>query len=151
MRIRGALGLFGALLVLTMTLAACGGDEGDGGDGGRSPLPTCTGDAVADTGLPADFPVPADVTFTATTTAGPSTVVDGFATDTVDHLWNEWKDTLDQAGYTELFSENEAPNDAEISYETADGTSTGQIALRNDCGGGDTIAVHVTDRPASTS
>jgi hypothetical protein len=153
MRNRGVLGLLGALVVLSMTLAACGGNEGDGdgGERGRSPLPTCTGDPVGDAGLPADFPVPADVTFTATSTAGPSTIVDGFATDTVDHLWTEWKDVLDQAGYTELFSENEAPDDAEISYESADGSSTGQVALRNDCGGGDTIAVHVTDRPASTS
>jgi hypothetical protein len=148
MRHRGVLGLFAALLGLATTLAACGGDEGDGGEPEVSPLATCTGDPIADTGLPADFPIPGDVTFTATKEAGPSTFVDGYATDTVDHLWTEWKRMLDAAGYSELFSENEAPDDAEISYESADGKSTGQVALRNQCGGGDTIAVHVTDRPA---
>ena len=146
MRIRPLLGITALFVVLATTMAACGGDEEPESEG--TLLPTCSGEALADTGLPADFPVPADVTFVAQTTAGPSNVVDGFATDTVDHLYGEWKDALEQTNYTILFDENEAPDDAEISYETPDETSTGQIAMRNECGGGDKIAVHVTDRPA---
>ena len=135
-----------ALLVFgVFGLAAC--SSGGGEEGGEA-LPTCEGSAVSNTGLPDDFPVPADVTFTETTTAGPSTVVDGFATDDVEHLYEEWKEILEQVDYTILFDESEAPDDAEISYKSADESSTGQIALRNECGGGEKIAVHVTDRPA---
>ena len=150
MRTRPLFGLTAVLVVLAVTFAACGGDKDKEpqDSAGATVLPTCSGDPLGETGLPAEFPVPADVTLVAKTTAGPSTVVDGFATDSVDHLWGEWKDVLGQANYTILFDENEAPDDAEISYSSADESSTGQIALRNECGGGDKIAVHVTDRPA---
>jgi hypothetical protein len=156
MRHRPVYALAGCLVALAMVFAACGGNDGDGGneptnETNGTVLPTCSGDALADTGLLTDFPVPADVTFVEQSTAGPSNVVDGFATDDVDHLWGEWKDVLEQAKYSILFAENEAPDDAEISYESPDKSSTGQIALRNECGGGDKIAVHVTDRPGEAA
>jgi hypothetical protein len=141
------------LAVVALALSACGGEKnettGTPTPGGPSPSPTglatCDGSPLADTGLPSDFPVPDAVTFVATATLGPSQVVDGFATEEVEGLYNEWKDIFDQVDYKVLFSEVEAPNDAEISYEGP--TTTGQVALRNDCGGAGKIAIHVTSRP----
>jgi hypothetical protein len=130
----------GVMAIAVLALSACGG-----GDDKGTEAVGCDGDAVADTGLPADLPVPGAVTFTKATPAGPSQVVDGFATEEVEGMWNEWKEMLDAAGYTVLFSEEEAPDDAEISYKGPE--TTGQIALRNDCGGNGKIAVHVTSRP----
>jgi hypothetical protein len=146
MKIRPLLGFTLLLAVLGTTLAACGGDSEPEPEG--TVLPTCSGEALADTGLAADFPIPEGVTFVAQTTAGPSNVLDGFADDTVDHLFGAWKDAFEQANYAILFDENEAPDDAEISYRSPDETREGQVALRNECGGGDKIAVHMTDRPA---
>jgi len=146
-----------AVALMALTLAACGGgggekatetDTGAAGGGGASPLATCSGAAVADTGLPADFPVPDGVTFTATFTAGPTTIVDGFGEGDVAGFLSSWKDAVDTAGYTVLSTDDEAPSDAEINYASADGSTGGQIALRDQCGGGGTIAVHVTNRPA---
>jgi hypothetical protein len=137
----------GTLVIAVLALSACGGGGG-GTEASGSPLPTCSGSPVANTGLPSDFPVPEAVTFTKASTLGPSRVADGFATETVEKMYNEWKDIMGQVHYTILLSEAEIPNDAEISYKTADGKNTGQVALRNDCGGGDKIAVHVTNRPA---
>jgi hypothetical protein len=142
------------LALVALALSACGGGKNETAvtpSTPRAPSPsptglsTCDGSPLADTGLPSDFPVPDAVTFVASSTLGPSQVVDGFATGDVESLYNEWKDMFDQMHYKILFSEVEAPNDAEISYE---GPSTsGQVALRNDCGGGGRIAIHVVSRP----
>jgi hypothetical protein len=133
----------GVMAIAVLALSACGGGS-DGGDNGAEAV-GCNGSAVSDTGLPADFPVPGAVTFTKASSAGPSQVVDGFATEEVEGMWNEWKEMLDAASYDVLFSEEVAPDDAEISYKGPE--TTGQIALRNDCGGNGKIAVHVTSRP----
>jgi hypothetical protein len=140
------------LAVVALALSACGGGDNKTGSTPTSPnipsstpLATCEGTAVAETGLPADFPVPDAVTFTKSSVAGPSQVLDGFATEGLEGMYNEWKEMFAETDYDVLFSEVEAPNDAEISYEGP--TTTGQVALRNDCGGGDKIAVHVTSRP----
>jgi hypothetical protein len=150
MRNRHASALAGVLVVLALALTACGGGGTDknGAKGSPAGDATCAGAAITDAGLPKDFPLPADVTLVKTAPAGPSKIVDGYATDDVEHLYNEWKDILGQVQYTIAFNEVEAPNDAEISYMSADGSSTGQIALRNECGGGGTIWVHITNRPA---
>jgi hypothetical protein len=137
-----------AVAMLGMSACSSGNGSGDtnGPSGAGSPSATCTGSAVVNTGLPSDFPVLDAVTITKVTTAGPSKVLDGFATENVDHLYKEWKDALGQVkSYSILFSENQAPDDAEISFRGK--TTTGQIALRNDCGGGDMIAVQITSRP----
>ena len=143
-----------AAVLLALVVAACGGGGGgepsvtDTDQGGQSPLATCSGSAIAETGLPSDFPVPDGVTFTATLKAGPTTIVDGFGEGDVAGFLSSWTDAVKAAGYTVLGTDDEAPSDAEINYESADGTTSGQIALRDQCGGGGKIAVHVTNRPA---
>ena len=151
MRKRG-LGGIALLMASVLMFAACSSGDKEKDNGGSTEpsgnaLSTCEGSAIGNTGLPSDFPVPDAVTFTKRSKLGPSTVVDGFADEELEGMYSEWKDILGQVKYTILFSEEEPPNDAEISYKSADGSSTGQIALRNECGEGK-IAVHVTDRPA---
>jgi len=136
--------------LLMLTLAACGGDKDTDADRespGASPLATCSGPATANTGLPADFPVPDGVTFTAKSTAASTIFLDGFASGDVAGVLKGWTDAVNSAGYTVLSTDDEAPSDAEINYESADKSTSGQIAMRDQCGGGGTIAVHVTNRP----
>ncbi len=151
MRNRHLHAVVAVLAAVTLALAACGGEKDEGKDADAdatgSPLATCAGPAVATTGLPADFPVPSGVTFTATATAGPSKIADGFAKGDVQSVYDAWKQAFDQAKYTLTSTDFEAPNDAELNFASADGTTSGQVAMRNQCGGGGTIAVHVIDRP----
>jgi hypothetical protein len=149
MRNRHLRALGGAVVVVALALTACGGGkkDADASPFGSSPDPTCTGTAIADTGLPADFPLPTGVTLVQSIAAGPSKILKGYVKSDVDTMYKEWKGLVGKANYTILFSENEAPGDAEINYKSADGTSSGQIALRNICGGGDTIGVNITSRP----
>ena len=143
---------FAVLAALTLALAACGGGGEKGQDTDQpspraSALATCTGPAITDTGLPADFPVPDGVTFTAKNTAADTVFLDGFAPGDVGGMLKTWTDAVNGAGYTVLSTDDETPSDAEINYESADKTTSGQIAMRDDCGGGGTIAIHVTNRP----
>jgi hypothetical protein len=72
-------------------------------------------------------------------------VVDGYWTAGLDEAYKEFKDQVDRAGYTVLFTEKEE-HDAEISYKGSG--RTGQIALRDNCTEDDTTRVHITNRPA---
>src|SRR3954451_23232296 len=143
MRNRHVLAAAAAVVLLALVFAACSGRGGDGeptatgtSQGGPSPLATCSGPAIADAGLPADFPVPDGVTFTATLVAGPTTIVDGYGEGDVGGFLSSWTDAVKAAGYTVLSTDDEAPSDAEINYASADGTTSGQIAMRDQCGGG---------------
>ena len=153
MRNRHLLAIVAVLVAMTLALAACGGEKDEGKDGDAdggstaSPLATCSGPAIPKTGLPADFPVPSGVTFTKTATAGPSVIVDGFASGDVANVYKVWKAAVATAKYTLTHTDFEAPNDAELNFASADGKTNGQVAMRNDCGGNGTIAIHVVDRP----
>ena len=57
---------------------------------------------------------------------------------------DEYVKEFEAAGYKVLFEELE-DHDSEVSWQ-GEGR-TGQVALRNDCGG-DKIYVHITNRPA---
>lgn len=135
--------LAGALVLAAVLLAAgCGGGGDEESEGART---ACKGGtAITDTGLPAAFPVPGELTFTQTRKDGPTTVVDGYWTAGLDEAYDEFKDQVEQAGYDVVFSEKEE-DDAEISYKGSG--RTGQIALREDCSEDDTTRVHITNRP----
>jgi hypothetical protein len=137
-----ALGVVGALLVFP----ACGGDK-DAESGGETVA--CDGtplspDAIK---LPADFPIPNEVTLTSSTKTGPSQVVNGYFEGDLEAAYHGFKDAFEGAGYTVLFDELE-DQDSEVSYKTADGGSTGQVALRSDCEETGRTDVHITNRPA---
>jgi hypothetical protein len=131
-------------LVIALVGASCGGDKkGEASEGAKI---ACKGPAASQpTGLPAAFPVPGELTFTQVRKDGPTNVVDGYWTAGIDEAYKEFKDQVEQAGYTILFDEQEE-HDAEISYKGAG--RTGQIALRDDCSESDTTRVHITSRPA---
>jgi hypothetical protein len=133
------------LTALALGLAACGGggSESDkkSAEGGTV---KCEGSSVSNTGLPSSFPDVDGVTFTKTSKAGPSQVVDGYYEGELRDAYDSYKSAFDSAGYKILFDEIE-DHDSEISYDG--GGRTGQVALREDCEESGRIAVHVTSRP----
>jgi len=136
---------FGLIVGATVLVAAgCGGGGNkESEEGGAS---ACRAAATtAATGFPAGFPKPGELTITAAHRDGPTRVIEGYWASGLDEAYNEYKDQVDEAGYTVLFTEKEE-HDAEISYK-GEGRS-GQIALRDDCSESDTTRVHITSRPA---
>ena len=131
-----------ALLVLALLAAGCGGGGKEESEGTKS---ACKAAATNDkTSLPASFPQPGEVTYTAVRQDGPTEVVEGYWAAGIDEAYKEYKDQFEASGLTILFDEKEE-HDAEISWK-GDGR-TGQIALRDDCTESDTTRVHITNRP----
>jgi hypothetical protein len=137
------------LVVGVLSLSACSGgdDENKNNEGGGTE--SCEGAALGadELKLPADFPIPGEAILTDASAAGPSQVVEGYYEADLESAYNEWKEALEDAGYSILFDEIEE-NDSEISYKSADETSTGQIALRSECEEAGRTLVHITNRPA---
>ena len=136
------------LLGLGVAIAAAGCGKAEKSSSGETEgsKVACKAPATSQpTGLPAAFPVPGELTFTEVRKDGPTNVVDGYWTAGIDEAYKEFKDQVEQAGYTILFDEKEE-HDAEISYKASG--RTGQIALRDDCSEADTTRVHITNRPA---
>ena len=144
--------LIGTLLLALVAggLAGCGGkseaekEREREAKSGRGTV-TCAGKAMSgETGLPADFPDVEGITFVKASEAGPSHVVEGYAEKGLKEVYDSYKSSFDDAGYTILFDEIEE-DDAEISYKTKDESSEGQVALRS-CDE-DKTSVHITNRP----
>ena len=137
-----------ALTIGLLLLSGCGGDEGDGESALQGTL-ACDGAPLnsSEIKLPADFPIPSAAVFTSSETAGPSSVTEGFFEGSVQTAYAEWKEAIADADYDILFDELEE-FDSEISYKSADGDTTGQIAMRAECKDADKIFVHITNRPA---
>ena len=133
-----------AVTAIALLAAGCGGGGGkEESEGNKS---ACREPATnAATGFPAGFPRPGELTITSAHRDGPTRVIDGYWAAGLDEAYREYKDEIDRATYTVLFTEKEE-HDAEISYK-GDGRS-GQIALRDDCSESDTTRVHITSRPA---
>jgi hypothetical protein len=131
-----------AAITIGLLAAGCGGEEKNAEPGKKDCRIAATSEP---TGLPADFPVPGELTFTSVEKTGPTIVVDGYWDSDLDEAYGEFKDQVEAAGYTILFTEKEE-DDAEISYKGAG--RSGQIALREDCNEDATTAVHITSRPA---
>jgi hypothetical protein len=140
------------VVVLTASVAGCGKSEAEkeaeAGKSGEGTV-TCTGDALSDaTGLPAGFPQLDGVTYVKAEDSGPTRVVDGYSDESIEGLYNEYKDRFAEAQYKVLFSElEEDRGDSEVSYKSKDGTTTGIVALRASCDNGN-VSVHITARPA---
>ena len=135
--------------VAALAIAGCGSSkketDTDAAQSGRGTV-TCSGTATTDpTGLPADFPTIDGVIYTKVSTDGPSQVVDGYADKSLGDLYDAYKSAFESGGYTILFSEKEE-DDAEVSYQTGDKASQGQVALRS-CDE-DKTSIHITNRPS---
>ncbi|MCW2963146.1 MAG: hypothetical protein JWO17_398, partial [Actinomycetia bacterium] len=103
------------------------------------------------TGLPAGFPQPDAVTYVNATKSGPTIVVDGYSTESLEGMYVEYKDRVNEAGYKVEFSEVEKDRgDSEVAYKTPGKNSTeGIVALRGgkSCANGN-VSVHITNRPS---
>jgi hypothetical protein len=140
--------VLGALAALAFLVAGCGGgDKQDETDTQASPqaLAACTGSPLKATPkLPPSFPMVENTTLTRQSTEGPTELVEGYWEGDVKEAHDEYLKELKAAGYKVLFEELE-DHDSEVSW-SGEGRS-GQVALRDDCGGGK-IYVHITNRPA---
>jgi len=140
--------VLGVLAALAFLVAGCGGgNKKDETDTEANPqaISACNGMALTGTPkLPPSFPMVENTTFTRQSTEGPTNLVEGYWKGDLKEAHDEYLKELKAAGYKILFEELE-DHDSEVSW-SGEGR-TGQVALRDDCGGGK-IYVHVTNRPA---
>lgn len=142
----------GAVVALLATAACSGEDEP------RAPTspPTtvtvqratvkCAGGPV-DGELPAGFPKPSGVSYTKSTQAGPSTIVDGYFTGTLRQAYLAYRQAVSGApSYDVIFDEIEA-RDSEVAYIGGPPERSGVVALRDNCEQPGRISVHITNRP----
>jgi hypothetical protein len=137
-----------ALAALAFGVAGCGGG-GDKNSESEAPNPqakaACDGSALSGTpNLPASFPMVEETTLTKQSKQGPTDVVEGYWKGDLKEAHDEYVKEFNAAGYKVLFEELE-DHDSEVSWQ-GEGR-TGQVALRDECGGGK-IYVHITNRPA---
>ena len=134
------------LMLFGLALAGCGGksESEEEGERGEAFGPICElSQLTGETGLPADFPLPGDVTFVKAEDAGPSRIVEGFAEGELESVYDEWHSAFEDSDYDITFDERE-DHDAEISFEG--GGQSGQVKLADECGDGK-IYARVTSRP----
>ena len=124
-----------------IAFTACGDSEGAGGKTCASPPASI---AAPSSGVPADFPKPTGVMYTHAQTAGPSTIVTGYADTDLTSVFNSYVSALGTAPYGLTKKEHDA-HDAEVTF-TGSGT-TGQVRLGEACKG--RTSVKVTVRPSS--
>ena len=138
------------LFVLAVTMLAAAGCGGGGNEEESEPAnpqakAACEGSPLSGKPkLPASFPMVENTTLTKQSTQGPTEVVEGYWEGDLEEAHDEYVKEFEAAGYKVLFEEVEE-HDSEVSW-SGEGR-TGQVALRDDCGG-DKIYVHITNRPA---
>jgi ABC-type glycerol-3-phosphate transport system substrate-binding protein len=136
-----------ALVVLiALAVAGCGGSDESGEEESERATVECEGASVMPD-LPADFPEVAGVTFTKSTTSGPTKVADGYYEGSLEDAYDKFKSAFPEAGYDVTFDEIEE-DDSEVAYKGGDENRTGIVALRKNCKQDGRISVHITSRPA---
>lgn len=132
-------------VALVCLLAGCGGSDSKSSESGDESEAACTKPALSEApALPKGWPQMGEVTFTQQSQQGPTNVVEGYFAGDVKSAHDEFKQELEDAGFTILFDELEE-DDSEVSWK-GQGRS-GQVALRNECGSEDKVFVHITNRP----
>jgi ABC-type glycerol-3-phosphate transport system substrate-binding protein len=136
--------LVALVLMSVLVFAACGGDKKDE-EASSGDRPQCSeASAAADVpDLPADFPLPGEVTLTGSTTAGPSTIIEGYFQADIEEAFPEYKDAFVNAGWDITKDEKEA-DDAEIFF--AHGNTNGQVNMFGECQG--RTKLRITIRPS---
>ena len=138
------------LFVLAVAVGAAAGCGGGGNKEESEPAnpqakAACEGSPLSATPkLPPSFPMVENTTLTKQSTQGPTDVFEGYWEGDLKEAHDEYVKEFEAAGYQVLFEELEE-HDSEVSWK-GEGR-TGQVALRDDCGG-DKIYVHITNRPA---
>ena len=95
---------FALVAILAVAVAGCGKSEAEkeaeSGKSGEGTV-TCSGNALSgETGLPAGFPELDGVTFVKARDSGPTRVVDGYSDESIEGLYNEYKERFAEAQYT---------------------------------------------------
>jgi hypothetical protein len=146
---RVTLRLVAVLTTGLIALSACGSSDDQSGEDAIVGTLSCDGTPLnsSEIELPADFPIPSEAVLTSADVVGPSSITEGFFDGDLEAAYGEWKAAIEEAEYDVLFDEIEE-RDSEISYASADGKSTGQIALRSECKDAGKTFVHITNRPA---
>jgi hypothetical protein len=132
------------VVVIALAAAGCGGSD-TSGEFERATI-ECEGASVMPD-LPADFPEVAGVTFTNSTTSGPTKVADGYYEGTLEDAYDKFRSAFPMAGYDVTFDELEE-DDSEVAYKGGDENRTGIVALRKNCKQDGRVSVHITNRPA---
>lgn len=147
----GKFGRLAALAALAAVLAGCGKSqaEKEAESGSGEGTITCSGKPMSGAaGLPAGFPLLEGVTFVQAEDRGPTRVVEAYSDESIEGLYNEYKERFAEAEFKLLFDElEEDRGDSEVSYESKDGATTGIVAMRASCDNGN-VSVHITARPA---
>jgi hypothetical protein len=137
-----------------LALMACGGGSKSEGtntsssesqSGGlRAGSPCLTNPTpIGDPKFPSPFPEIDDVTWTSSTIAGPSLIVEGYTGDDLTDLFREMQEKFATNGYSVTKSEKD-PHDAEVNFASA--ANTGQVRLAEECQGRNSVTI--TIRPA---
>jgi hypothetical protein len=131
------------MTMISFSFVACGENDKDGKSAlDKTACSVATPATASPVGLPVGFPQVAGVTYSGSTTAGPTTVTTGIATKKLGDTFNSYKAALGQAPFGVTKSEKE-DDDAEVNFDAPD--VTGQVKLRA-CSDGRT-AVQVIARP----
>ena len=133
----------GAALLFAFAAAGCGDDmEEKEKEAAGKACGTAPAALASKPQLPAGFPTPDGVTYTATREAGPSTIADGYFAGDIDKAFEAYKDAFPKAGYDVTKDEQEEA-DAEVNF--AGGGSDGHVKLVQECR--DRTSVSITARP----
>jgi hypothetical protein len=127
------------VLLASLVLAACSESEKEA-EGNAGPCGTAPATLATAPVLPAGFPSPSQVAYTATETAGPSTIVKGYWSGDLEAAFDGYKAAFQGAGYTVTKDEKEA-DDAEVNF--SGGSSTGQVKLVTECEGRTSLTITV--------
>src|SRR3954468_3583042 len=90
------------IAVLMLAVAGCGKSEAEkeAESGSGEGTITCTGDALSgESGLPAGFPDLEGVTYVEAEDRGPTHVVEGYSDESIEGLYNEYKERFAEAEY----------------------------------------------------
>ena len=142
------------LMVATLMIAACGGDEGENGEGEGegegTELAACEDEAPAEVdisgeaGVPTDFPFPDGMVVTGVEEAGPSTIVEGYFDGGLEDAYDAWNSSIEDGGYEVEGGEIEAEfHESEVEFKGGD--TEGQVKLEEECEG--RTDVRITIRP----
>jgi hypothetical protein len=133
--------------VLTLSLTACSLEEIFDKKAREAKKECKTADPTPMAGspqlLPATFPTPSGVAYTAERKDGPTTIVDGFRDGDLGDLYDAYRDQLSQNGWNVTKDEHDAA-DAEVNF--AGSSTTGQVKLLQECK--ERVKVTLTIRPA---
>jgi len=135
-----------ALIAILATIAAACSEHDKGEEEQGAPTEACpTASPALSTAptLPAKFPSPSETTYTGSSKAGPSTIVEAYFGDDLDGAFSTYESAFQDAGYTLTKSEQD-PRDAELDW--SGGNTTGEVKMDWPCKGRTELTI--TIRPS---